>query len=319
MTERARESTPRIATESIPADHAAALAAMADARLMQSRVESPWRMAGRRFFRHRLAAVGLVVSILLILSAVLAPWLAPDDPLRINVLKKFVAPGEDGFLLGTDELGRDLLSRLLYAGRISLSVGFVAMLVTVSIGTIVGLVSGFYGGWVDTVLMRITDALMCFPTIFLLLVLASFVGPSLMSITIIIGVTAWMELARILRNQTLALRERDYVHAARSLGAPNSRILFRHLLPNSLAPIMVSATLNIANAVLLESYISYLGYGIQPPDASWGNMLNKAQSYFDDAPWVAIFPGLIITLTVVSFNFIGDGLRDALDPRSKRG
>jgi peptide/nickel transport system permease protein len=167
--------------------------------------------------------------------------------------------------------------------------------------------------------MRITDALMCFPTIFLLLVLASFVGPSLMSITIIIGVTAWMELARILRNQTLALRERDYVHAARSLGAPNSRILFRHLLPNSLAPIMVSATLNIANAVLLESYISYLGYGIQPPDASWGNMLNKAQSYFDDAPWVAIFPGLIITLTVVSFNFIGDGLRDALDPRSKRG
>jgi peptide/nickel transport system permease protein len=167
--------------------------------------------------------------------------------------------------------------------------------------------------------MRITDALMCFPTIFLLLVLASFVGPSLLSITVIIGVTAWMELARILRNQTLALRERDYVHAAIALGAHHPRIIFRHLLPNSLAPIMVSATLNVANAVLLESYISYLGYGIQPPDASWGNMLNKAQSYFGDAPTVAIFPGLIITLTVVSFNFIGDGLRDALDPRTKKG
>jgi peptide/nickel transport system permease protein len=295
------------------------LAAAADKRLANSRSDSPWRMAGQRFFRHRLAAAGLVISVLLILSAILAPWLAPHDPLRINVLKKFVRPGQQGYILGTDELGRDLLSRLLYAGRISLSVGFVAMLVTISIGTIIGLVAGYYGGWVDTILMRLTDALMCFPTIFLLLVLASFVGPSLTSITIIIGVTAWMELARILRNQTLALRERDYIHAARSLGADNSRILFRHLLPNSLAPILVSATLNIANAVLLESYISYLGYGIQPPDASWGNMLNKAQSYFDDAPWVAIFPGLIITLTVVSFNFIGDGLRDALDPRSKRG
>jgi peptide/nickel transport system permease protein len=276
-------------------------------------------MASRRFFRHRLAAAGLVISLLLILSAVFAPWLAPADPLRINVLNKFAPPGSDGFLLGTDEMGRDLLSRLLYAGRISLSVGFVAMLVTVSIGTLIGLISGYFGGIIDTVLMRITDALMCFPTIFLLLVLASFVGPSLLSITVIIGVTAWMELARILRNQTLALRERDYVHAAIALGAHHPRIIFRHLLPNSLAPIMVSATLNVANAVLLESYISYLGYGIQPPDASWGNMLNKAQSYFGDAPTVAIFPGLIITLTVVSFNFIGDGLRDALDPRTKKG
>ena len=318
MTERSEPQSPPSSLKA-PIPAATGLAAAADNRLFKSQADSPWRMAGRRFFRHRLAAFGLVVSLLLILSAIFAPWLAPHDPLRINVLQKFVPPGQDGYILGTDELGRDLLSRLLYAGRISLSVGFVAMLVTITIGTIVGLLSGYYGGWVDTILMRLTDALMCFPTIFLLLVLASFVGPSLASITIIIGVTAWMELARILRNQTLALRERDYIHAARSLGADNSRILFRHLLPNSLAPIMVSATLNIANAVLLESYISYLGYGIQPPDASWGNMLNKAQSYFDDAPWVAIFPGLIITLTVVSFNFIGDGLRDALDPRSKRG
>jgi len=316
------QAGPKIETGAPVADTAApvtALGSAADLALSRGRVDSPWRMASRRFFRHRLAAAGLVISILLILSAIFAPLLAPADPLRINVLAKFVSPGNDGFILGSDELGRDLLSRLLYAGRISLSVGFVAMLVTVSIGTLIGLVSGYFGGIVDTILMRITDALMCFPTIFLLLVLASFVGPSLMSITIIIGVTAWMELARILRNQTMALRERDYVHAAVALGANHRRILFRHLLPNSLAPIMVSATLNIANAVLLESYISYLGYGIQPPDASWGNMLNKAQAYFSDAPWVAIFPGLVITLTVVSFNFVGDGLRDALDPRTKKG
>ena len=315
MSERADQKLEPVAASAPAAAPLGGLGTAAEIALTQRRVDSPWRMASRRFFRHRLAAAGLVISLLLILSAIFAPLLAPADPLRINVLAKFVAPGDQGYPLGSDELGRDVLSRLLFAGRISLSVGFVAMLVTVSIGTLVGLTSGYFGGMVDTVLMRVTDALMCFPTIFLLLVLASFVGPSLLSITIIIGVTAWMELARILRNQTLALRERDYVHAAIALGADHRRIIFRHLLPNSLAPIMVSATLNIANAVLLESYISYLGYGIQPPDASWGNMLNKAQSYFNDAPWVAIFPGLVITLTVVSFNFIGDGLRDALDPR----
>ncbi|MGI8475449.1 MAG: ABC transporter permease [Thermomicrobiales bacterium] len=192
------------------------------------------------------------------------------------------------------------------------------MAVTVSVGTLVGLVAGFYGGKVDAVLMRLTDALMCFPTVFLLLVLVAFVGMSVFTITLIIGLTAWMELARILRNQTMALRERDFVHAARALGASDSRIIFQHLLPNSLAPILVAATLNIANAVLAESYISYLGYGIQPPAASWGNMLNNSQSYFGAAPWVAIFPGLLITLTVTGFNFVGDGLRDALDPRSRR-
>lgn len=281
-------------------------------------VDSPWRLATRRFFRHRLAAAGLVVCLVLIALAIFAPWIAPKDPLRISILDKFVAPGERGYVLGADEVGRDLLSRLIYAGRISLLVGFAAMAVTVVVGTVVGLVSGFYGGWVDTLLMRVTDALMCFPTIFLLLVLAAFLGSSVYTITLIIGFTAWMELARILRNQTLALRERDYIHAARALGASNARIITKHLLPNSLAPIVVAATLNIANAVLAESYISYLGYGIQPPEASWGNMLNNAQAYFTDAPWVAIFPGLVITLTVLGFNFIGDGLRDALDPNVRR-
>jgi peptide/nickel transport system permease protein len=239
--------------------------------------------------------------------------------LQISILDKFAPPGTDGFLLGGDELGRDLVSRLLYAGRISLLVGFAAMAVTVVMGTLVGLVSGFYGGRIDAVLMRFTEALLSFPTVFLLLVLAAFVGASLLSITLIIGLTSWMELARILRNQTLALREQEFVQAGRALGASNVWLIGRHLFPNSLGVIIVAATLNIANAVLAESYISYLGYGIQPPEASWGNMLNNAQSYFSDAPWIALFPGVLITLTVAAFNFLGDGLRDAIDPRTKRG
>lgn len=282
-----------------------------------TRVDSPWHVASRRFLRHRLATAGLIISILLILSAIFAPALAPRDPLQFSILDKFAPPMTKGFLLGADEVGRDLVARLLYAGRISLLVGFAAMAVTVLVGTVVGLTAGFYGGRVDAFFMRATDALLSFPTVFLLLVLAAFVGASLLSITLIIGLTSWMELARILRNQTLTLREQEFVQAGRALGASNLRLISRHLLPNSLGPIMVAATLNIANAVLAESYISYLGYGIQPPQASWGNMLNNAQSYFTDAPWIALFPGVLITLTVASFNFLGDGLRDALDPRAK--
>ncbi len=284
----------------------------------QASVESPARVATRRFLRHRLATAGLIISILLILSAVLAPVLAPRDPLRISILDKFAPPMTKGFILGADEVGRDLVSRLLYAGRISLLVGFAAMTVTVVVGTLIGLVAGFYGGRIDSVLMRFADALLSFPTVFLLLILAAFVGASILSITLIIGLTSWMELSRILRNQALTLREQDFVQAARALGASNGRLITRHMLPNTLGPIMVAATLNIANAVLAESYISYLGYGIQPPEASWGNMLNNAQSYFGTAPWIALFPGVLITLTVASFNFVGDGLRDALDPRTKR-
>jgi peptide/nickel transport system permease protein len=284
----------------------------------QATVDSPWRIATRRFLRHRLATAGLIVSLLLIVSAIFAPAIAPRDPLQISILDKFAPPLTKGFLLGADEVGRDLVSRLLFAGRISLLVGFAAMAVTILVGTLVGLISGFYGGRVDAFLMRFTDALLSFPTVFLLLVLAAFVGASLLSITLIIGLTSWMELARILRNQALTLREQEFVQAGRALGASNARLIGRHMLPNVLGPIMVAATLNIANAVLAESYISYLGYGIQPPEASWGNMLNNAQSYFSDAPWIALFPGVLITLTVASFNFVGDGLRDALDPRTKR-
>jgi peptide/nickel transport system permease protein len=191
------------------------------------------------------------------------------------------------------------------------------MIATVFTGSIIGLVSGFYGGRMDNILMRFTDIMLCFPQVFLLLVLAAFITPSVVTIALIIGLTSWMEVARIVRSQILYLREQDFIQAAFALGASGKRIMFKELLPNSLAPVLVSATLKVASAVLMESYISFLGYGIQPPLASWGNMLTNAQGYFDLAPWLAIVPGLMITLTVMSFNFLGDGLRDALDPRLK--
>ena len=278
---------------------------------------SPSRLAVRRFRRHHLAVFGLGMIVLLVLSAAAGPLLT-FDPLYIDIRNKFAPPLTGPHLLGGDELGRDLLARLLVAGRISLTVGLAAMAVSMTIGTLAGAIAGYYGGVVDAVIMRLVDAVLSFPTIFLLLGLAAFVKPSLLTITLIIGVTAWMEVARIVRSQVLSLREREFTLAARAMGATNWHIIARELLPNAMAPIVVAATLNIANAILLESYISFLGYGIQPPVASWGNMLNNAQSYFTTAPWVAIFPGLMITLSVTSFNFVGDGLRDALDPRLGR-
>jgi peptide/nickel transport system permease protein len=269
-----------------------------------------------RFARHRPALLGAVAVVLLCLSALFAPALAPHDPLELDTKLRFHAPLTDlAFPLGTDELGRDTLSRLLYGGRISLTVGLVAMATTVLTGALIGLVSGFYGVWVDTLLMRFVDTMLCFPQVFLLLVVAAFVTPTLISISLIIGLTSWMEVARIIRSEILHLKEQDFVQAARALGAGGVRIMVRELMPNIMAPLLVAATLKVAAAVLLESYISYLGYGVQPPLASWGNMLTNAQGYFDTEPWLAILPGVMITLTVMSFNFLGDGLRDALDPR----
>lgn len=271
----------------------------------------------RRFCQHRLAMVGLAIIGLLFVSAVFAPLLAPYDPDQVNPIERQQPPLAPGHLLGTDEIGRDVLSRLLYAGRVSLLVGFAAMTVTIVAGSIVGLVAAYYGGKVDTVLMRLTDVFLSFPTIYLLLVLAAFIQPSTLSITLIVGFTAWMEVARIVRAQFLALKEQDFVLAARALGASAPRIMGRELLPNGMGPIIVAATLQVANAILAESYISFLGYGIQPPQASWGIMLNNAQDFFTRAPWLAIFPGVAITLAVLAFNFVGDGLRDAFDPRQR--
>jgi peptide/nickel transport system permease protein len=270
----------------------------------------------RRFARHRLALLGGVTVVLLCLAALFAPAIAPYDPLLLDTSRRFLPPlARSAFLLGTDELGRDTLSRLLYGGRISLTVGLVAMATTVVTGALIGILAGYLGGWTDTLLMRLVDTMLCFPQVFLLLVVAAFVPPTLISISLIIGLTSWMEVARIVRAEILHLKEQDFVQAARALGAGRVRIMLRELMPNIAAPLIVAATLKVAAAVLMESYISYLGYGVQPPLASWGNMLTNAQGYFDTVPWLAILPGIMITLTVMGFNFLGDGLRDALDPR----
>ena len=272
----------------------------------------------RRFARHRLAVLGVLAIALLAVASVGAAWLAPFDPDDIDIANRYAAPFAGAHWFGADDLGRDVLSRLMFAGQISLSVGIAAMLVTLVVGFAVGAFAAYHGGWLDTVLMRLTDMMLCFPTVFLLLFVAAFVTPTLVSIALMIGLTCWREIARLVHAQILALKSADFITAARMAGAPSWRIVVRQILPNTLAPILVAATLNTANAILLESYISFLGYGIQPPAASWGNMLTNAQSDFTVDPWLAVFPGLAITLAVASFNFIGDGLRDALDPRLHR-
>jgi peptide/nickel transport system permease protein len=281
----------------------------------RSRQEGLLAQSARRFVRHRLAVFGVVVILLMFLGAVFAPLIAPYAPEQMNPIERHQPPLSPNHLLGTDEIGRDVFSRLLFAGRVSLTVGFAAMLVTIVLGATIGVVSAYYGGKVDAALMRLTDVFLSFPTIYLLLVLAAFVRPSVVTITLIVGATSWMEVSRIVRAQFMSLKTQDFVTAARAMGATGPRIMTRELLPNGVAPILVAATLNVANAILAESYISFLGYGIQPPEASWGIMLNNAQDFFTRAPWLAILPGVAITLAVLSFNFVGDGLRDALDPR----
>ena len=281
-------------------------------------MNTPADLALQRFVRHRPAVLSVALIALLGVGAIFAGRLSPRDPVYIDLAHKFARPLTGGHVLGADELGRDVLSRLLHAGRVSLAVGLAAMVVTVVVGAALGSVAGYWGGLADTLLLRLTDAMLSFPPIFMLLALAAFVRPSLASMTVIIGVTSWMDVTRLVRSQMLTLREREFVLGARALGARPGRILARHLFPNTVGIVAVAATLAVARAILLESYISYLGYGIQPPLASWGNMLNNAQSYFATAPWVAIFPGLMITVAVASFNFLGDGLRDALDPRHVR-
>ncbi|MGX5736399.1 ABC transporter permease [Bosea thiooxidans] len=275
-----------------------------------------WNRPGfKRFGRHKLAVFGAVSIVILTLACVIGPWLLPYTDTFIDIRARFAPPFSGPHLLGTDPLGRDILARLLMAGRISLAVGFSAMLIAMAIGVCVGLVAGFYEGVLGAALMRFVDAMLCFPSIFLLLAISALIQPSVPSIVMLIAATSWMEVARIVEAQIRSLKTREFAQAAISFGASDRRIMFRELLPNAIAPIVVAATLNVAHAILAESYISFLGYGIQPPTPSWGNMLESAQSYLTSAPWLAILPGLAITLSVTSFNFVGDGLRDALDPR----
>ena len=268
-----------------------------------------------RFISHRLALLGLAMITLLTLACVLGPYLLPYDSLHIDLRARFAPPMTGNHYLGTDPLGRDLAARLLMAGRISLLVGFSAMLLSIVIGTLVGVVAGYRGGWISAVLMRTVDGFLSFPSIFLVLALAAALRPSPVMITVIIALTKWMEVARIVEAEVRSLREREFVQAGRMLGLSGTHIMFREILPNAMGPIIVAASLTVARAILLEAYISFLGFGIQPPLPSWGNMLNGAQQYLASAPWLAIIPGAAITIAVTSFNFIGDGLRDALDVR----
>lgn len=269
----------------------------------------------RRFMNHPLALIGMVMIAALTVACVVGPYLLPYDSLYIDLRARFAPPFTGSHYLGTDPLGRDLAARLLMAGRISLLVGFSAMVLSIFVGTVVGVIAGYKGGWLGKVLMRTVDGFLSFPSIFLVLALAAALKPSPMMITVVIAVSSWMEVARIVEAEVRSLREREFVQAGRMLGLSGMHIMFREILPNTIGPIIVAATLTVARAILMEAYISFLGYGIQPPLPSWGNMLNGAQQYLSSAPWLAIIPGAAITIAVTSFNFIGDGLRDAFDVR----
>ncbi|HLE78714.1 MAG TPA: ABC transporter permease [bacterium] len=279
--------------------------------------EGYWQIAWKRLRKHRLAMAGLFVIFLLVAVAVSAPWIAPYRFEEIDLLNRFAKPFIAGHALGTDDLGHDVLTRLLYAGRISLLVGFAAALSAVALGTMVGVVAGFYGGMIDNILMRLTDIVLTLPLFGVLLLLGRYFGGGVLPIVIIIGAFGWTVAARLVRGEILRLKSLDYTDAARALGASETRIIFRHLLPNAMAPIIVAATLDVGGAILIEAALSYFGVGIQPPTPSWGNMLQNAQSYLWSSPLLAFWPGAMIFLTVLCFNFFGDGLRDALDPRLK--
>lgn len=269
-----------------------------------------------RFRRHRLAQASLVVLIVLTIAAVFAPYLTPytfdgQDVLLLGT----PTPPSLAHPMGTDQLGRDNATRVLYGARVSLLVGLLSALIATSVGTLVGALSGFYGGALDAVLMRLTDVMLSIPLLPLVIVLSGFLRPNLYLLVFIIGVLGWMGTARLVRSQFLSLRNQDYVEASRALGGSNERVMFLHILPNALGPILVSTTLAVGGAILLESALSFFGFGVQPPTPTWGNLLNGSADWLATAPWLATFPGLFILITVLAVNFLGDGLRDALDPR----
>jgi peptide/nickel transport system permease protein len=292
---------------------------------------SPGQMAWRRFRRHKLAIANAALLILLFAYSFGGALIYSEAYANYNDTTKRLQGPSWEHPFGTDTIGRDILARTIYGGQISLLIGVTAVIVQLIIGILIGAASGYYGGYVDSLLMRFTEAVMTIPSLFLLLIMAKFFAGRIPDLTIlgrafsgsvvvivlIIGLTSWPRLARIVRAEFLALKEQEFVLAARATGTPNIQIIFRHILPNTIAPIVVTATLAVAGAILSEAYISFLGLGVQPPTATWGNMITGATNYIESAPWLWFFPGMLILLTVLSINFVGDGLRDALDPRSR--
>ena len=271
----------------------------------------------KRIRRNRMAMAGLGIVAILFCVAISANELAPYPPGRIDT-SNILAPPTWKHLLGTDVLGRDVLSRIIHGAGVSLSVGFVAVGISTLIGMILGALSGYYSGLIDRIVMRFVDVMLCFPSFFLILAVIAFIGPSIWNIMIVIGVTSWMGVARLVRAEFLSIRERDFVQAAISQGASDARIIFLHILPNAMAPVLVAATLGIASAVLIESGLSFLGIGVQPPDPSWGNMLTEGKDNIEIAWWLSLFPGMAILITVMGYNMLGEGIRDSLDPRLRR-
>ncbi len=267
-----------------------------------------------RFSKNPLALTGIIIVLILILVAIFAPWLAPYNPLKIDTYH-ILEPPCAAHWFGTDALGRDCLSRIIYGARISLMVGFVAVGLSTAVGTILGAIAGYFGGWVDSLIMRAVDVMLCFPTIFLIMAVIAFLQPSIINIMVVIGLTSWMGVARLVRAEFLSLRQRDFVKAAKLIGMSPTKIIFSEILPNAVAPILVSATLGVGAAILTESALSFLGIGVQPPTPSWGNMLTAGKDNLEIAWWLSVFPGLAILITVLGFNLLGEGLRDALDPR----
>jgi peptide/nickel transport system permease protein len=270
----------------------------------------------RKALQNPLSKTGFLIIVLVFLLAMFAPLIAPYDPNDINVKAILLSPSWQHWM-GTDGLGRDVLSRMLYGGRISLLVGLVAVGIATAIGIILGAIAGYYRGWVDTLIMRLVDVMLSIPSFFLILAVIAFLTPSIINVMIVIGLTSWMGVTRLVRAEFLSLAGREFVLASRTLGAKDARLIFTHLLPNSLTPIIVSCVLGVAGAVLMESGLSFLGLGVQAPQASWGNILTDGKDYIQFAWWLSLFPGLAILITVLGYNLLGEGLRDALDPRSE--
>ena len=292
------------------------MAAIAIADLRPAREDSPARRAWRRLLKRRGAIFGLAMVVFFILLALFAPWISPYDPLATSWGAIRKAPSMQHWF-GTDDIGRDVLARVIWGARASLSAGVISVSIALSVGVPLGIAAGYAGGTVDMVISRLTDAMLACPFLILAIALAAFLGPNLTNAMIAIGIAATPIFIRLTRGQVLAVKVEDYVEAARAVGNPHLRIALRHILPNVIPPLIVQATLAIAAAVIAEASLSFLGLGQQPPAPSWGSMLNTAQRFLTNAPWMAVWPGLAIFLTVLSFNILGDGLRDALDPKER--